>query len=269
MWNPGGMPPPEAPTVTGLSTTPIKGFALNHPDRIELDRNGAVGDRDFFVVDDKLRLLSITRTGAFASWRASFDRADNLLHVTSEDGQRHEAPATGSTPLAVDFSGTRPIPGHLVEGPWNDWLSEIAGQPVFLVRTQTPGAAFDEYAMTLLSDESVAELAQHAPDGSIDPRRFRMLIGFGGVSAYAEETWRGQTVRIGSATLRIGGPVARCNATTRNPDSGESDLKTLHLIHEHRGRQPNEFGDGLNLGVYAEVVTPGTISVGDEISVGL
>jgi uncharacterized protein YcbX len=263
------MPSPAAPAVTRLSTTPIKGFALSHPDTIELDSNGAVGDRDFFVVDDKSRLLSITRTGEFASWRAVFDRRSDLLEIMSEDGQRLAAPATGSRPLAVDFSGTRPIPGHLVEGPWNDWLSEIAGQPVFLVRTETPGAAFDEYPMTMLSDESVAELGRHAPDGSIDARRFRMLIGFSGVSAYAEETWHGQTVRIGSAALRMGGPVPRCNATTRNPDSGDSDLKTLHLIHQHRGRQTNEFGDGLNLGVYAEVVTPGTISVGDNISVGV
>ncbi|MGB2839362.1 MAG: hypothetical protein WBC76_05980, partial [Actinomycetes bacterium] len=161
------MPSPAAPAVTRLSTTPIKGFALSHPDMIELDSNGAVGDRDFFVVDDKSRLLSITRTGEFASWRAVFDRRSDLLEIMSEDGQRLAAPATGSRPLAVDFSGTRPIPGHLVEGPWNDWLSEIAGQPVFLVRTETPGAAFDEYAMTMLSDESVAELGRHAPDGSI------------------------------------------------------------------------------------------------------
>ncbi len=248
-----------------LSTTPVKGFALNHPDTIELDANGAVGDRDFFLVDESQRLLSITRTGVFASWRAEFNRAGNLLRIASADGQQLEAPVSGSEPIAVDFSGTRPIPGHLVEGPWSDWLSGIVGQSVFLVRTETPGAAYDEYAMTLLSDESVAELGRHAPDGSIDPRRFRMLIGFSGVSAYAEEAWHGQTVRIGSATLRMGGPVPRCNATTRNPDSGDSDLKTLHLIHQHRGRQPNEFGDGLNLGAYAEVVTPGRVSVGDEI----
>ena len=254
--------------MTRLSTTPVKGFALNHPETIELDANGAVGDRDFFVVDESQRLLSITRTGVFASWHAAFDRASNLLRIASADGRQLEAPVSGSEPIAVDFSGTRPIPGRLVEGPWNDWLSGIVGKAVLLVRTESPGAAYDEYAMTLLSDESVAELGRHAPDGSIDPRRFRMLIGFSGVSAYAEETWDGQTVRVGSATLRMGGPVPRCNATTRNPDSGDSDLKTLHLIHQHRGKQPNEFGDGLNLGVYAEVITPGRVSVGDEIAVG-
>ncbi len=250
-----------------LSTTPIKGFALDHPDTIELDANGAVGDRDFFLVDDKYRLFSITRSGAFASWHASFDRVRNLLRVASDDRQL-EAPVTASESIAVDFTGTRPIPGHLVEGPWNDWLSEIAGRRVSLVRTDAPGAAYDEYAMTMLSDESIAELGRHTPDGSIDRRRFRMLIGISGVSAYEEESWRGRSIRIGSAALRMGGPVARCNATTRNPDSGESDLKTLHLIQQYRGRQANEFGDGLNLGAYAEVVTPGVISVGDDVLLG-
>ena len=62
------------------------------------------------------------------------------------------------------------------------------------------------------------------------------------------------------------GPVPRCNATTRNPDTGEKDLKTLRLIAEGRGMQPDEFGEeGLNLGAYADVVEPGVISVGDRV----
>jgi MOSC domain-containing protein YiiM len=38
------------------------------------------------------------------------------------------------------------------------------------------------------------------------------------------------------------------------------------VINAYRGQQPNEFGDGLNFGVYAEVVTPGTVRLGDEVS---
>ena len=62
--------------------------------------------------------------------------------------------------------------------------------------------------------------------------------------------------------------MPRCNATTRDPDSGVRDVKTLRLIEEHRGQTPNDFGEGLNLGVYADVVTTGMISVGDELHLG-
>ena len=56
-----------APTVTRLFTTPIKGFGLGQPDSVTLQTNGAVGDRDFFVIDSSQQLLSITRTGSL--WR--------------------------------------------------------------------------------------------------------------------------------------------------------------------------------------------------------
>jgi uncharacterized protein YcbX len=62
------------------------------------------------------------------------------------------------------------------------------------------------------------------------------------------------------------GPVPRCNATTRNPDTGAKDLKTLQLIAQGRGMQPDEFGeDGLNLGAYADVIEPGVVSLGDPV----
>jgi uncharacterized protein len=58
--------------------------------------------------------------------------------------------------------------------------------------------------------------------------------------------------------LRVSGPVPRCAATTRHPDLGDADLKTLHLLKTAR--------DSILFGVYAEVVTPGTIRVGDPLS---
>lgn len=253
------------PRVTRLSTTPIKGFALRHPTSIRLDANGAIGDRDFFLIDERHRLVSITKTGVFASWRADFDPEQDLLTLESGAGDRLRASIATAGPVVADFSGSRAVPGHIVAGPWADWLSDLAGRRLLLVRAKEAGEAFDEYPVTLVSDESIDALA---PDNKLDPRRFRMLIGFAGVEPFAEESWRRRHLQVGSAVLRMGGPVPRCNATTRDPDTGMSDLRTLHLIKQVRGRQPNEFGDGLNLGVYAQVVEPGTISVGDQLMLG-
>jgi uncharacterized protein len=253
------------PHVTTLFTTPVKGFALHSVDSVDLDSNGAVGDRDFFMVDDEHTLVSITRIGTFASWRADFNRDTGTLILQSADGQTLEAPTPLGQAVVGQFYDDREVPGHLVEGPWSQWLSDAAGRSLTLVRAAASGGAFDEHAVTLLSDESVAELGQHAPGGALDARRFRMLIGFSGVEAYAEDAWNGRTLRIGAAELRVRGPVPRCNATTRDPDSGVRDVKTLRLIEEHRGQTPNDFGEGLNLGVYADVTAAGRISVGDEL----
>jgi MOSC domain-containing protein YiiM len=38
------------------------------------------------------------------------------------------------------------------------------------------------------------------------------------------------------------------------------------MIRSYRGVQANEFGRGVNFGVYAEVVTEGIVRVGDALS---
>ncbi|MCZ3385658.1 MAG: MOSC domain-containing protein [Actinomycetia bacterium] len=250
--------------MTVLSTTPIKGFALHHPESVSLDANGAVGDRDFFLIDEEQRLLSITRTGIFASWKADVDRDAHELALTHPDGRVLQDAVVLGEPVVGNFEEGRDVPGRVVGGKWAPWLSELAGRPVSLVRANESGGAFDEHPVTLLSDASVADLREGA-SVAIDARRFRMLMGISGVSAYEEESWQSQTVRVGTALLRLEGPVPRCNATTRNPDSGERDLKTLALITSRRGMLPNAWGDGLNLGVYADVLEPGAVSVGDEL----
>ena len=252
------------PTVTTLLTTAIKGFALSTPERVRIDGSGAVGDRDFYVIDAAGCLLSIGRTGSFATWRANFEDETGVLSLTSAQGRilRHEV--TEDQSVVVDLWG-RESAGHLVGGPWSTWLSDIAGKPVDLVRADAAGGGSDEAPITLLSEGSVADVARQAGVASIDIRRFRMLINLSGVQPHEEEAWRARRVRVGSALLQVAGPVPRCLATTRDPDSGHRNLQTLHFIVGARGVQPNDFGKGLNLGVYAEVVEPGVVAVGDTL----
>ena len=153
----------------------------------------------------------------------------------------------------------------MAEGPWNAVLSEAAGEPVRLARASEPGAGHDEHPVTLLGEESVAELARRSGAQSVDARRFRMLISFSGLSAQAEDGWHGQTIKIGEAQVRVAGPVPRCAATTRDPDRGVRDLPTLRMIKSYRGVQANESGRGVNFGVYADVVAEGVVRVGDPL----
>ena len=40
----------------------------------------------------------------------------------------------------------------------------------------------------------------------------------------------GDHIRVGEATVRVAGHVGRCATTTRDPESGKTDLKTLLVI---------------------------------------
>ena len=253
--------------VTRLSVTPVKGLALHHPDAIVLQRTGAVGDREFFVIDGRDRLLSVWKTGRLVRFRAAHDVPSGRIALSTAEGQVCDGPARLGTPVIADFYRSRKIAGTVVEGPWNAMLSDAAGEPVRLVRANDPGAGHDVYPVTLLGEESVAELARRSGAGSVDARRFRMLITFSGLSPHVEDGWRGQMIEIGEAVVRVGGPVPRCAATTRHPDRGTRDLSTVRMIKSYRGVQPNESGRGVNFGVYADVVAEGVVRVGDPLNV--
>ncbi|WP_026911996.1 MOSC domain-containing protein [Patulibacter minatonensis] len=255
----------HAPRVTRLSVTPIKGFALQHPDEVRLERSGAVGDRDFVVVDDRGRLVSITKTGAWVDLTARYDRGSGRLDVRDRDGGRWDATVVPGDPVGVDMFGLRTTPGHVVEGPWSALLSERAGKDVRLVLLDRAGDGSDVHPVTVLGEATVTHLAERAGVGTVDPRRFRMLLAVSGTPAHAEDGWAGRTVRVGRALIEVGGPVPRCAGVTRHPDEGGRDLPVVRMIKAYRGMQETELGPGVALGVYARVLEPGAVRVGDAL----
>lgn len=251
-------------TVTRLSTTPIKGLQLHHPPSIDLTDRGAVGDRLFYLHDDAGRLQSCTRNQELLGLRAAWDHDARRLSVSRGDQLLLEGEVERGQAVDTDMHGLRTIGAELVADPvWSTFFSELLGRKVHLVQART--SAYDVQPATLLGQDSVADLARQAGVATIDARRFRMLIEFSGGPAYVEDSWQGREMRIGDAVLRGTGPVKRCAATTRHPETGTVDLQTLRMITAHRGRGPSVLGTGPLFGVYADVIVPGRVSVGDTI----
>lgn len=252
--------------VTRLSTTPVKGLGLHHPTSIHVDETGTVGDRLFYLVDDRPSLVSISRIGTLVGITAHYDAPTRVLTLRDGADVIAESEVRLGEAIDADFFDFRTAPGHLVEGPFAAVLSERAGRPLRLVKGSDTLRGHDIEPLSLLGEGSIAALSRQAGQ-PVDGRRFRMLIEFDGGEAHVEDTWLGRTIQIGDATLVGGGPVQRCAGTTRNPDTGEIDLKTLTLIGDYRGRQDSVFGMGFNFGVYARCVVPGEIRVGDDVIV--
>lgn len=265
------VPPPAAPAgglaprVTLLSVTPIKGFGISRTDSVDVGTRGADGDRDFFVLDAQDGLISITQTGAFAGLHASWNRATRELTLTDAEGTFLNGTAVRGKAIRGHSPYGKVLPGYVVEGPWTEALSSLVGQPVRLVEAEEPGFGSDVHPVTLLGDASVAELERQSGVADVDRRRFRMLIGFDGAPAHAEDGWRGRHVRIGGAEIRIEGPVPRCAAIARDPESGRRDLPLVREIKVYRGLLESHLGSTVNFGVYAAVVAHGRISVGDVL----
>ena len=253
-------------TVTRLSTTPVKGLLLHHPDSIDLTTQGAAGDRLFYLLDDTGALQSCTSNPGLYGISAAYDSESRRLEVTRGDEVLLDAVIERSEAVDTDMWGLRTISADTIADPvWTTLFSDLVGRRVHLV--QARGSAYDVHPLTVLGTASVEELARHAGLPEVDSRRFRMLIEFSGGDPHIEDSWNGKRLEVGDAILRAGGPVKRCAATTRDPDSGAVNLQTLRLITAYRGRQNSEVGLGANFGIYGEILEPGTISVGDRLEV--
>jgi uncharacterized protein len=247
-------------TVARISVTPVKGFALVHPGEVELTRNGVVGDRRFLLVNADGKRLRSSLTAWPIVVSGEYDVEAERLRLRFPDGALVEDSALGSGAVREwDYHGTAGR-GRVVEGEWNDRLSSLAGHDVRIVRPEEI-TGLREAPVTLVSRASVERLEREA-GGAVDPRRFRMLFDLDGCAEHEEDTWDGRRVRVGEALLRVGGPVPRCAATTRHPESGERDLDTLRLIKSYRGVRD---GKAIDFGVYAAVQEPGRVRVGDPV----
>lgn len=250
-------------TVSLLSITPVKALGLSHPREVTLESFGVAEDRRFYLVDDEGRLATGRRYGPLVRVRARYDDAAAVLTLDFPDGTHVQETVITGEDVTTDFFGGRTVTGRVVHGPWGPALSAYADASLRLVRTIGPGEGWDACPVTLLGDASVEELARRSGHaGPLDPRRFRMLVMVSGGEPHAEDRWVGQAVRIGSALVRVGGPVPRCVITTQDPATGLKDFDTLTHIRGYRG-----MGDegAIDFGVYAEVERPGTVRVGDPV----
>lgn len=250
--------------VSWISFTPVKALALDHVDEIELLESGLRGDRRFYLVDERDRLVNNKDGhGPLQRAHARFDESTSELTVRLADGREVGGRVTAGEELQTSFH-RRPKPARRVAGPWDDALSEVAGEPLRLV-VADPGAPDRGRggAATLLGVASLTALAAELGVDQVDGRRFRMNFGLEGLEPHAEDTWVGRRVSIGEAVVVPQGHVGRCAVTTQNPDSGAADLETLKALASYRGAV--ETTEPLPFGVHAAVASPGRVRVGDPV----
>ena len=176
---------------------------------------------------------------------------DRLVHVRGPEGVR----TSRRQHRLLGLRGTLGVDGTpLINGaPWSstealEWVRRAAGRDAELV--DFAGLErFDVLPLLVATDGAVAEFGR-------DVRRLRPNIVIGGVEGRAERSWPGATLRIGDVVIGLGSLRARCPMTTVDPDTLERDPGVLKDI----GRR---FGGRLALN--ADVITAGTIHVGDAV----
>jgi uncharacterized protein len=241
-------------------------MALQHPDSIELGPNGVADDRRYSLHTEDGRIFDATKHGPLVQIRAKLEAVDGGERLTLEmpSGEVIEDEVALGEPVRLDVYD-RLFTARPVIGPWADAVSDWAGRRLQLFRSERLPHEQDRFPVSIVSQASVEELARQGNEGRpLDARRFRMLIEIAGAERpHQEDAWLGREVHIGQVGVRVTRPDARCVITTQDPDTGQRDFPTLHVIRQYRGLRE---GRKLDFGVYADVIRPGRVAVGDSVS---
>lgn len=140
------------------------------------------------------------------------------------------------------------------------------------------GTFFDLSALHVLTGSTLDRLRELAPDATFDARRYRPNIvlrdqdtgrrapaGGGRIEpGFVENDWPGRTATLGDAKVRFSFATMRCVMTTLGQGDLPRDPDTLRAIATHnRIEIPQIGGMWACAGVYADVVAPGDVAVGD------
>ncbi|WP_299212048.1 MOSC domain-containing protein [uncultured Tateyamaria sp.] len=108
-------------------------------------------------------------------------------------------------------------------------------------------------AISVLNLNSVRDMEERI-GAKIHPDRFRANVVIDGLPPYAELDAVGNVLDFGEVSFRILSRTKRCAATEVNPETAERDLKIPYLLRKELGHT--------DMGVYVEVVSGGTLNVG-------
>jgi len=226
-------------TVAGLWRYPVKSMLGERRESLLLERRGVVGDRLYAVRDE---------AGKFGSGKTTrrFRLMDGLFRFRARyDG---EIPVI-TFPDGVTLTGDdRAIHAR---------LSDVLGMNVELSR-EGEISHFDDGPIHLVTTASLQALGALLAQDEIDARRFRpnIVIETDG-EGFQEDSWEGREILLGdSVRLRVTKQTERCVMV--NFAWGE-------LREEPRALRALAQAHDACMGVYVDVLTPGTLRQGDQV----
>jgi uncharacterized protein len=130
------------------------------------------------------------------------------------------------------------------------------------------GTFFDFAPLHLLTTSALERIAELSPRGTVELERYRPNVVIRStVPGFVENDWAGRDLRIGSdLAIRVMARTPRCAIPTLEHGNLPRDVAALRVPAAHNRISPL---DGLGpqpcAGVYAQVLRPGRIRVGDLV----
>lgn len=244
--------------LRSIGVSALKGGRHQPRESILLRADGPVGDRVFAVVDPSTsQVLRTVEHPSLLGCAAGWD--SGVLSVEIAGKLLAAVPAASGRRLDLNYWGRAALM-DVVDGPWAEQFSRLLGRSVLLARTVDTGSVVFGDCVSIATSGSLGRLSAEVGH-AVDARRFRstFTIDTGDDAAHEEDSWAGRYLELGGARLLIKGAIPRCAVIDLDPDTGARGTNLLKTLAGYRLR-----GGEVMFGVYAEVVSPGTVSVNDR-----
>lgn len=275
-------------TLSTILRYPVKSMLGLSVEQAELVGSGLAGDRGWALVD--------TATGKVASaksprlWRALLTlqaggAEGSAVMVRMPDGAVLEAGSAqaddalsallgrGVAMRQVREAGAeldRAVPEEVLE------QGVDADVPFELLELaqETPGTTFVDYAPVHVITSATLEAVKVAGLGEgrehdADVRRFRanLVVDTPDTAGFVENDWVGRELAVGDTVrLQVFLPTPRCAVPTLQHGDLPGDPDVIRTLARHNRIEVEGFGLQQSAGVYAQVLVPGTVRVGDPVT---
>lgn len=221
----------------------MRGVAVHEA---HLTLNGFVGDRRYAFVRQQLAAAS-----GFP-WLTGREKTKFILYAPRFE--RTPTPDDWDVPIVVQTPEGKEL--EIGDGRLLEEIAALYGHPVFLFKSKRGN--FDSQHVALFSTHTLAQLEAES-ESQIDVRQFRANLVIEPVDAipFVEENWVGRVLKIGDhARVGVTKKDARCMMINLDPETAEQNPAVLRAVARHHDECA---------GIYANVLAPGVVRVGDEI----
>lgn len=247
-------------SLIGIYRYPVKGLSADPLDHVDVEAGAALPyDRAWAIENGpgrfdpaapkhlpKIAFLMLMRDERLAKLKTSFDADTTQLTIFRAGKQ-----------VATGNLSTRP--GRLIiEQFMAAFMGDSLRGPPKVV--SAPGHSFSDTAAKRVHIVNLASLreVERVNARPADPLRFRPNLVIDGANPWAEFAWIGREIKIGDIRLKVHKRTDRCAATNVDPVTGARDMDIPALLMRQWGH--------IDFGVYAEILNPGRLSVGTELT---
>ncbi len=270
--------------VSQLWSYPVKSMVGESVSQVELSPLGIIGDRHWAIRDrERGGIRGAKKIGDLMKFTAR--RVGDAVEITLPNGAIVSSvdadiddvlSAALNHPVSLDALPADNNPEHFRRGPGDsdDPMTELRSifgrtedeplpnfavfPPEIAEFESPPGTHYDCWPLMIMTTSAMTALHTALPDSVIDVRRFRpsMVVETSEIG-HVEFGWKGKTARIGTAMVEFLDPCPRCVMVTRevNAEIGQDRDILRHIVRDL----------DQNLGIYARILEPGVVSVGDSV----